>query len=243
MNGKEEGHSIKLEVENSFGANFVQKKRGREVRNSLVFLEGTEAPHIVYPVGKHIGIRNLNTNGMMIIKQSDEVKEILSLTISTGGMRRYLAAVERQVHDNQLRVSIHDLKHVAAGPMKPPKTFNLSELAFGSGSRYGRGGAGHGDHAHGSSASKQAQTIGLPTGLFGLEKDKPDANQKTIASFAFSEDNKHIAFVITDQFPELKGSIESRVVVYDWSSKQKVVASGEYDYAVQKVSFNPKDWQ
>ena len=64
------------------------------MRNSLVFLEGTEAPHIVYPVGKHIGIRNLNTNGMMIIKQADEVKEILSLTIS-GGMRRYLAAVER----------------------------------------------------------------------------------------------------------------------------------------------------
>lgn len=49
--------------------------------------------------------------------------------------------------------------------------------------------------------------------------------------------------MITDQFPELKGSIESRVVVYDWSSKQKVVASSDLDYAVQKVSFNPKDWQ
>ena len=91
----------------------MQKKRGREVRNSLVFLEGTEEPHIVYPVGKHIGIRTITSNAMMIIKP-DEVKEILSLTISTGGMRRYLAAVERQVHNNFLWVSIHDLKHVAA---------------------------------------------------------------------------------------------------------------------------------
>jgi hypothetical protein len=103
-----------INYRNSFGANFVQRKRGREVRNSLVFLEA-EAPHIVYPVGKHIGIRNINTNGMMIIKEPDEVKEILSLTISTGGMRRYLASVERQVHNNFLWVSIHDLKHVAAG--------------------------------------------------------------------------------------------------------------------------------
>lgn len=216
---------------NSFGANFVLKKRGREVRDSLVFLEGTEAPHIVYPVGKHIGIRNLNTNAMMIIKQSDEVKEVLSLTISTGGMRRYLAAVERQVHDNQLRVSIHDLKHVAAGQMKPPKIFNLSELAYGSGSRFGRA-AGHGEgHAHGS-AQKPVATLALPTGLFGLEKDKPDANQKMITSFTFSEDNKLFAFVITDQFPELKGGVESRVIVYDWSSKQKVVALCDLDYAV-----------
>lgn len=59
----------------------------------------------------------------------------------------------------------------------------------------------------------------MPTGLFGLEKDIPDATQKTIASLAFSEDNKHLAFVITDLYPEMKGCIETRVVIYEYQTK------------------------
>lgn len=224
----------------------MQKLRGREVRNSLVFLEGTEDPHIVYPVGKHIGIRNINTNSMKFIRQPDEVKEIISLTISTGGMRRYLASVERQVHNNCLWVSIHDLKNVAAAQSKAPKTFNLSEIAFGSGSKYGARnlGGGHGGEAHhGHGPAKPQQQLGLPVGLFGLEKERPDPAQKTIASLAFSQDNKHLAFVITDMYPELKNTIETRVVIYEWHSKQKVMAVSDLDYAINKITFNPKDWQ
>lgn len=104
----------------------MQKGKTREVRNSLLFLEGSSEPLIVYPVGKHIGIRNLANNSMQFIRQPEQVREITGLTISTGGLRRYLAACELRQHDSNVYVSVYDVKNVNA--LKPPKTINVTEL-------------------------------------------------------------------------------------------------------------------
>jgi len=57
---------------NSFGANFVQKDQNRCVRRALHFLDGPDQPTIVYPVGRHIGIRNIINNDMKF-KQHDTI--------------------------------------------------------------------------------------------------------------------------------------------------------------------------
>ncbi len=79
----------------------------------------------------------------------------------------------------------------------------------------------------------------LPNGLYGFESSDP--TKKTIASLAFSEENKHLVLIITDKYPELKGSIESKAVFYEWHSKWKVNAISAMNYVVHKIYFNPMD--
>jgi hypothetical protein len=50
-------------ISNSFGANFCNAKTGQELRNGVIFLdEGDPQLFLLYPVGRHIGIRDVREN-------------------------------------------------------------------------------------------------------------------------------------------------------------------------------------
>ena len=119
---------LKLDLLNSFGTNFVQKSTDRYVRRSLHFLETFDQPLIIYPIGRHIGIRNVVTNKMHYIRQPDYVQETTGLNLS--GNRRYLAVQEDRANDLHVYASFYDMK-VITNP-KLIKTVNISELMYGS---------------------------------------------------------------------------------------------------------------
>jgi hypothetical protein len=169
---------LKLDYLNSFGANFVQKSSNRFVRRALLFLEAFDQPLVIYPVGKHIGIRNVVTNKMNYIMQPNHIKEVMGLTLSTN--RRYLAVHEQRHNDLHCYVSFYDLK-VPANP-KFMKSVNISELVYGSLKQ--RGG---GDELS-------------PAGTL-------ESNCKHIISLAFSKDNKHLAAVVSDKNKDTRAVI------------------------------------
>ena len=54
---------IKKEYRNSFGANFRNQKTEQELKNGMVFLdEGDPQLFLLYPVGRHLGIRDVREN-------------------------------------------------------------------------------------------------------------------------------------------------------------------------------------
>ena len=116
---------LKLEMVNAFGANFVQKDR--HVTRSLLFLDA-EQPIVIYPVGKHIGVRNLLKNTMTFLTQPESIKEITGMTFNSS--RRYLAVHEKHVGDWHAWITIYDFKQINNPKQFPP--INLSELVYGS---------------------------------------------------------------------------------------------------------------
>ena len=90
-------------------------------------MEAYDQPKIIYPVGKHIGIRNLITNQMSFIRQPEYVREIMGLYISTGNSRKNLAVVEKHVRDNSTYVSFYD--KISSG--QPKCTLNFTEIMYG----------------------------------------------------------------------------------------------------------------
>ena len=135
-------HYLKLDFLNSFGSNFVQKDvnllqanenkntknvQKRQVMRSLLFLESFDQPQIIYPIGKHIGIRNIVTNSMRFLRQSDSVREITSLNISTN--KRYLAVCEKRHGDNNAHISFYDIKNL--NNVKFMKSTNMTDMVFG----------------------------------------------------------------------------------------------------------------
>lgn len=183
----------------------MQKElNNRLVTRSLLFLEAFDQPLVVYPVGKHLGIRNIMTNKMTFIRQPDQVKEITGLTLSTN--RRYLAVNEKRVTDLHAHVTLYDLKQQVTNP-KFLKTINISEMVCG-------------------------QLNRQPGG-----KDD-EANQKYVASLSFSKDNKYLGILISDK------NLDTRAIIYEWISKNKIIST--YDFIgqeINKITFNPKDWQ
>lgn len=47
---------------------------------------------LAYPVGRHIGVRDLKSNEMKFIRQSDNLKEITALCLSPN--KKFLAVCE-----------------------------------------------------------------------------------------------------------------------------------------------------
>jgi hypothetical protein len=86
---------------------------------------------VVYPVGKHIGIRDLGpTRQMDFIKTVEYEREITGLHMSGYGNRRYLAISEKR-SDNNIYLLIYDLKSNNYKQMVPKYQFNLCDLAYG----------------------------------------------------------------------------------------------------------------
>ena len=81
-----------------------------DVSNPLSFLEEADQSKLVvaYPVGRHIGVRDLKTNEMKFIRQHENLKEITSLCLSPN--RKFLAVCETQRDDKSAYISCYDMK-------------------------------------------------------------------------------------------------------------------------------------
>ena len=66
---------------------------------------------IIYPVGKHIGVRNIESNDMRFIKQSDSLKEITAMCFCPH--KRFLAVCEKHYGNNlSAYIAFYDMKNV-----------------------------------------------------------------------------------------------------------------------------------
>jgi hypothetical protein len=92
---------------------------------SLLFLESSDQPQIIYPIGKHIGIRNIVTNSMRFLHQ--DVKEITSLHLSSHN-KRYLAVCEKRHGDNNGWISFYDIKNL--NNIKHHRSINITDMVF-----------------------------------------------------------------------------------------------------------------
>lgn len=118
---------LKLEMVNAFGANFVQKG-SRKVQRSFIYLDHPEQTLMLYPVGKHIGIRNQHKNSMTFLNPAENVKEITGLTLSQN--RKYLAVHENHLNDYHAWITVYQFISKASDP-KLIKSINFSELVYG----------------------------------------------------------------------------------------------------------------
>jgi hypothetical protein len=125
--------TLKLEMVNSFGANFVQKDK-RKLVKSLSFLDtGMDQDYIIYPVGRHIGIRLVGKNNMNFITMGDHVKEITGLTLSNvnpKNNKRFLFVHQTRTTDWHAWVEIYEFSKNFKQP-KVLKSLNLSEWMYG----------------------------------------------------------------------------------------------------------------
>jgi hypothetical protein len=93
-------------LSNAFGANFSPS--GIEVSGGVHFTQDVNHPTVIYPVGRHIGVRDAVTNDMRFIKQPDNLKEVTAMSLSPN--RRFLAVCERQYNHLSAFISIYDMK-------------------------------------------------------------------------------------------------------------------------------------
>lgn len=73
-----------------------------------MYLDTSEPSHITYPVGKHIGVRDLGDNSMRFIKQQETLKEICAIALAPN--KRFLAVCERHKGDTSTYLSFYDLE-------------------------------------------------------------------------------------------------------------------------------------
>jgi hypothetical protein len=93
-------------LRNCFGANLGTGSN--DLQNSINFLETPEPGQMVYPVGKHIGVRDLSNNHMKFIRQSENLKEITCLALAPN--KRFLAVCERHKNDANTYLSFYDME-------------------------------------------------------------------------------------------------------------------------------------
>lgn len=63
---------------------------------------------LAYPVGRHIGVRDLLTNEMRFIRCSDNLKEITALCLSPN--KKFLAVCEIERDDKSAYITFYDMK-------------------------------------------------------------------------------------------------------------------------------------
>ena len=189
---------------------------------------------IAYPVGKHIGLKNLKTGKMNFIEMREDVREISGLYMSSG--RRYLAVALRLVHDTSPYVVIYELRNLNS--LKTPKSdyINVLDIAFGTGGR--------------NAASRNAERLtynNVPVSLISDEVWNPTL--KDIKSLEFSEDDRLLGILLSDRFYDKDGNLvpnqeklESRALVYEWArgKDQTHVNHAFSGTIVNKFTFNPR---
>ena len=85
---------------------------------------------LLYPVGKHIGIRDIKdqqTNAMKFIKQQDQIKEITCMCLSPN--KKFLAVCERHKNDQNAYISFYDMRGSGYKPHK--QSVNIGEMVGG----------------------------------------------------------------------------------------------------------------
>ena len=63
---------------------------------------------IAYPVGRHIGVRELKSNEMKFIRQHENFKDITAMSISPN--KKFLAVCEQQRDDKSAYITFYDMK-------------------------------------------------------------------------------------------------------------------------------------
>ena len=85
-----------------------------------------DQPKVIYPVGKHIGIRDLGPSRQMdFIKAVEYDREITGLYLSGSGNRRFLAVSEKRFGDNSIYLLIYDMKSQNYKSMAPKYQINI----------------------------------------------------------------------------------------------------------------------
>eukprot|EP00746_Dinoflagellata_sp_MGD_P164664 gnl/MRDRNA2_/MRDRNA2_93427_c0_seq1.p1 gnl/MRDRNA2_/MRDRNA2_93427_c0~~gnl/MRDRNA2_/MRDRNA2_93427_c0_seq1.p1 ORF type:complete len:1327 (-),score=290.79 gnl/MRDRNA2_/MRDRNA2_93427_c0_seq1:168-4148(-) len=101
---------VTVEIVHAFGSHC-----GTELRDSVFF--GDDAGHyIVYPVGRHIAFRHVDTGEMNFVLGGEHVSAVTACTISSD--KSLLAVCESCIVDPLSRVTVYDLKSVGVKPMK-----------------------------------------------------------------------------------------------------------------------------
>ena len=64
------------------------------LQNCLNFLEEADSSRLIvaYPVGRHIGVRELKNNEMKFIRQHENLKEVTAMSLSPN--KKFLAVCE-----------------------------------------------------------------------------------------------------------------------------------------------------
>jgi hypothetical protein len=91
-----------------------------DISNGIHFLEEPDQSRLIlaYPVGRHIGVRELRNNDMKFIRMSDNLKEVTAMAISQN--KRYLAVCEIQKDDKNAYISFFDVKNPFFKQAKSP---------------------------------------------------------------------------------------------------------------------------
>lgn len=110
-----------MNYRNAFGAKF--SSTSHDIDNSIGFLETSNQNTIVYPVGRHIGVRNIESNEMGFIRHNENVKEITAMCLCPN--KRYLAVCERQRNNLSAHICFYDMKTSAYKTEKT--TINVCE--------------------------------------------------------------------------------------------------------------------
>ena len=141
-----------------------------------------DQPKVVYPIGKHIGIRDLGPSRHMdFLKAVDYDREITGIYLSGYGNRRYMAVSEKRQGDNNVYLLIYDMKSHNFKNLGPKYVINISDVAYG-----------HSRHRNAQDAGADGQ------------RDPP---RRFVASLCFSKDTKYLAVLVSDQYMETKAVI------------------------------------
>ena len=89
-----------------------------DVSQMINFIEDKDPlkPVIAYPVGRHIGMRNIVTNEMKFIRQPEIVKEITAMALAPN--KKFIAICEKHVDDKSAYLSFYDMKNMYFKPIK-----------------------------------------------------------------------------------------------------------------------------
>ena len=95
---------VQLDFLHAFGA------EGHSPIQSSVCLSDDDTNNLIYPVGRHIAVRNLETNDINFIREPEKVTKITAMAISPEKTRRFLAVAEYIHSEKTPLVSVFDLK-------------------------------------------------------------------------------------------------------------------------------------
>jgi hypothetical protein len=172
---------------------------------------------IIYPVGKHIGIRNLLTQKMRFIKTSDSVRELSQIHVS--GDKRHLAVAEKKKNDKSVYLYVIDLKS-SAFKMTSRGKINLFQT---------------GDDAPPLTSEKYVVDLSFShDSKYLVALTKPDL---TIKIFTNNNAFKQVAHY--DLASELKGKVEINKIRFNSiDPSYKLVVAGKNFLKNYSIAFN-----
>lgn len=95
---------VKLNFLHAFGS-----AAGFDIRDSVAFGED-ESNSIIYPVGRHIAVRSLDSSEISFIKVEEKVTAITAITITKEKTRRFLAVAEQISSESTALIAIFDMR-------------------------------------------------------------------------------------------------------------------------------------